>query len=840
MVKKFFPSFFLRKGSWHFRFWALLFILVLSSCLGLLTKILFFSKTARSIIPTPCKICDAYFNCVNTQNPSCSSLENECSVSPDCLPFTPTPTPKPNGVICNLNSDCQSGYCDGPKGVCWPAPSPTLISRISSTPSPPPPNPNPYCSSDTIQACNYSSTALISLKCEQDLSGGHCVTQTSTTADCLANCLANGNTPSECNASCPGILGSYCSGLKTYQCSEYYLNYKCEPDVSGGHCVPDSFLLKQTGEGCQLDGECTSGRCDYLPIHNASVCVPSNICTPGEVISKNPNLPLSCSLKCSTTGTSWITQWDDCTPYTENYTQYCDGNVLKIQTVVYENGLPQVREQNTNCPGGCSRGLCVAQANQSCAVGDYSYVQGSCRGISGCPATLPDQNYDGNCLARCNSSQWEITPACGNISIDEDFTDSQSYAILRAASNFGPGVLEGAGFHFIRESGYYLESTWLIDLVSQLLNSYTSEQSATLCAGTNTVSLIAARIQIAECGLDEATYAHELVHYIASQDSVLLGSYSIAIGCEGNVFSSEGYQYNNEEPVSGYGRTNCEEAMAEAAAEYQVNPCEMQANYPIQYEWMRDHLYGGEEFCNQTSLLPSTPVSKKIAGASISQSSDFLKNLKSPEVLATTTPKTHIGQFTIGSTQSQVVAELGPASETSQQFGLNVLSYNTNDSLRPNVFIFDSTSKLVYFRVGKDRILDTFKTIEPWMTNFKNPEGIVSSSTAYLSTRLIYPRAGFSFVALNDTGEVIQYEAFTPIYLDEYLDSWGKELLEEEVGYPTTHKKGDINRDFVVNNDDYSLFLPEFGKKGFSVSDIDWDRVVDGVDYVIWLNNTSH
>jgi len=265
----------------------------------------------------------------------------------------------------------------------------------------------------------------------------------------------------------------------------------------------------------------------------------------------------------------------------------------------------------------------------------------------------------------------------------------------------------------------------------------------------------------------------------------------------------------------------------------------MQTQFPIQYDWVRDNLHAGQEFCNQTSLLPPPPVSKNIAGLSTSQSSDIFKDLKFPEVLATQTPKTHIGQFTLGSTQSQVIAELGQASKTTQEYDLTILSYTTSDPQKPNVFIFDSSSKLIYFRVGKDKILDTFREVEPWTTNFKNPEGIIPSSVAYLSTRFIYPRAGFSFVASNDSGEVIQYEAFTPIYMDEYLDSWGKGVREEEVGYPTTHKRGDINRDLVVNNDDYSLFLPEFGKKGFSLSDIDWDRAVDGVDYVIWLNSTT-
>jgi hypothetical protein len=623
-----------------------------------------------------------------------------------------------------------------------------------------------------------------------------------------------------------------------YQCSEYYLNYKCEPDANGGHCVPDSFFLKSTGESCSSDSECASGRCDFLPIHNASVCVPTNICTPGEFIPKDPNVPFSCSLKCSSSGTSWITQWDDCTNPSES-NQYCDGNILKTQTVVYENGVPVVREQSVLCPAGCIHGACIANVGGACIPGDYSYVQGSCQGMIGCPAFFPDQSYDGNCLATCNDSgQWEVAQGCGYMTIDSNFTDTERFEILLVASRFGPGILEGAGFNFIYQDNYYLDTNFLSDLLGQIVNNYEPEQEEVFCAGTyGTWPFVEGRIEVAQCGLSEETYAHELAHYIVDQDGILRGSYSVAVGCEGSSLSSEGYQFNNEGPINDYAATNCEEAMAEAAAAYQVNPCNLQANFPIQYEWMRDNLYGGVDFCNQSSYVPLTPASRQVAGTS-TKVFDFSLLSDAPSVLATTTPKTHIGQFTLGSAQSQLLSELGPASESTQEYGLNILSYNTDDSARPDIFIFDSSSKLIYFRVGKGRILENFRTVEPWTSNFNNPEALISSSLEYLSTRFIYPRLGFSFVTLNDTGEVIQYEAFNPIYLDEYLDTWGQGINQDEVGYPTTHQKGDINRDLLVNSDDYSLFLPEFGKKGFSLSDIDWDRAVDGVDYVIWLNNT--
>jgi hypothetical protein len=76
--------------------------------------------------------------------------------------------------------------------------------------------------------------------------------------------------------------------------------------------------------------------------------------------------------------------------------------------------------------------------------------------------------------------------------------------------------------------------------------------------------------------------------------------------------------------------------------------------------------------------------------------------------------------------------------------------------------------------------------------------------------------------------------------LDEYFDTWGEGIDSVNIGYSLTNKKGDINRDLTVDATDYNQLLPEFGKTGFSQADIDWDRAVDGVDYVIWLNNTAH
>src|SRR3970040_77029 len=69
-------------------------------------------------IDQPCKTCDIYLKCVDTGISPCSTTLNDCSVDADCSLL-------PNGYNCSSNSQCRSGYCDGPSGVCKSAPTPT-------------------------------------------------------------------------------------------------------------------------------------------------------------------------------------------------------------------------------------------------------------------------------------------------------------------------------------------------------------------------------------------------------------------------------------------------------------------------------------------------------------------------------------------------------------------------------------------------------------------------------------------------------------------------------------------------------------------------------------------
>ncbi|MBI3559625.1 hypothetical protein HY087_00660, partial [Candidatus Gottesmanbacteria bacterium] len=57
----------------------------------------------------------------------------------ECEPLLHPPgtTPKPNGYNCNSGGECSSGYCDGPKGVCWPNPNATGTIAPKQTPAVP-------------------------------------------------------------------------------------------------------------------------------------------------------------------------------------------------------------------------------------------------------------------------------------------------------------------------------------------------------------------------------------------------------------------------------------------------------------------------------------------------------------------------------------------------------------------------------------------------------------------------------------------------------------------------------------------------------------------------------
>lgn len=95
---------------------------------------------------------------------------------------------------------------------------------------------------------------------------------------------------------------------------------------------------------------------------------------------------------------------------------------------------------------------------------------------------------------------------------------------------------------------------------------------------------------------------HELAHHQAGATNLSsheIESFNTAIGCRSNGKGDFSFEEN---PVTGYGRSNCAEAYAELIAQYIHNPCDMEYNPDLssQYEWLStnpDSPFQGKELC---------------------------------------------------------------------------------------------------------------------------------------------------------------------------------------------------------------------------------------------------
>lgn len=773
-------------------------------------------------------------------NSDCSTTSRCAPNHPQCLP-TPTPSPTPS-PYCSTGNLLRCSYgCEPDQygGKCKPQPTPT-----------------PFCSDSAKLACTLIDTPS---ECEPDINGGTCVRISTTPTDCLVNCLNAGNGAGECNAICQAIINppSYCSSTAVKVCDLYSIPNKCVPDIYGGHCVIDESKVKQEGEECSQDSDCKSGRCERPYDYGVKICVPAQTCTPGDFIPKDPDKSLSCSWKCSDDGKRWLKQYDDCTEKIEAVKRYCDGNIPVYEETT-DTGV-KIQYRGKACEAGCKYGFCIADNSKECLSGDISYIQGSCKGISGCPFSFPDRQYDGNCMAECNSqSEWEIAGGCGSINFSGEWTDTERLEVLLTAAEFSNSLLTFSGpLDFKRVDSYNFVISGFAAWLNSLVHNYEGDGKLPFCAVTTYTEgmlgdIIVNLIEVADCGANKDSYAHEMGHHLSDQLENQFMSYKIAVGCELHPFSSELYTFENEQPVSGYGETNCEEAHSEAVAMYLTEPCSMKDQFPIQYEWMKDNYFEGQDSCHLEQGMPLYQrMSNQLANTLNYLDYQFLKaKLKVKKNVLALGDKISafsqiyaqqkgftVGLFELGTTKDKVIARLGNSSATNTQGDLTALVYSSLDASNPDVYIFDATNKLIYYRLSPSSIPQEYKTPEVFTKAYGNPEVILESNVALYSSRLFYPRDGFTLVADNYSDTVLGFEQFKPILLEEYLDSWGKDIAKGDTLKPIVSIEGDLDRDKDVDIFDYNGLVEEFGISAPSYADIDTNGKVNIFDYNFLIEN---
>lgn len=97
------------------------------------------------------------------------------------------------------------------------------------------------------------------------------------------------------------------------------------------------------------------------------------------------------------------------------------------------------------------------------------------------------------------------------------------------------------------------------------------------------------------------TIAHELSHnWIATsnQDASFENqAFNNIIGCRQD--ESGTYIYENETPSKIiYNNQSCLESWGTANDAYVTQACDMKINFPKQYNFIKNNIYGGKEFCN--------------------------------------------------------------------------------------------------------------------------------------------------------------------------------------------------------------------------------------------------
>ena len=222
---------------------------------------------------------------------------------------------------------------------------------------------------------------------------------------------------------------------------------------------------------------------------------------------------------------------------------------------------------------------------------------------------------------------------------------------------------------------------------------------------------------------------------------------------------------------------------------------------------MKDYLYGGREFVDDNCVLekpldqskttppyltpaatssPSSYLTPEVNPSFVSQFQTTMSRLLAKPVLAASqTRKFDPKEFKLGiSTKSEVINLLGDPLQTGEDSGLTALAFASSGIDQPNVFIFDQNNLLIYFRLNQTTLPTDLSLLKSWIPKYGDPEVIASSNFKTQSTRLFFPKQGFTLVVDNQTDQVLQYEGFFPTNISEYLQTWGKDIYPSELHFP--------------------------------------------------------
>ena len=520
--------------------------------------------------PQPCYVCLGIKECKKVADPPyCNTGDNECFVDENCKP---TPTPKPTNTPIPIPC-IADGKCTGPGDLCcgrkdyFDLTCPVTETRCGIKPtSTPTPTPVTCTVKYENRGCGRSScveTAMWQLVTNSDCS---------ITSRCVPNypqCI-----PTPTPMPTPTL---YCSDYLYDQCL-----YGCEPTSSGGKCKPkptptlycSTNNLLRCLYGCKPDSY--GGRCksqptptptpycsDYLYDQCLYGCEP----TSGGGKCKPPKCEDLKTVEQCNTLQLFIRGSPSCAWY------HCSTRCLPVGTDLVSAGCA---EPCPPLPGATGVSETCSFIGQTCER-RTRYLQGK--------------------LYICQDGTWQ---EYGELKIifDNNCSDEEKNKYREKIGNL-PLELHTNETIEISCPDEGEKTTVIVD---------NTEIEVIFCGAlirdTITLSCNAPACQPAGYYNCQYVVNHEFAHHQARSTSLSshdIESFNRAIGCRSN---GKGDFTFEEEPVTGYGRSNCAEAYAELIAQYVYDPCNVANNpdWSRQYEWLLtnpDSPFQGKELCEE-------------------------------------------------------------------------------------------------------------------------------------------------------------------------------------------------------------------------------------------------
>ena len=128
-------------------------------------------------------------------------------------------------------------------------------------------------------------------------------------------------------------------------------------------------------------------------------------------------------------------------------------------------------------------------------------------------------------------------------------------------------------------------------------------------------------------------------------------------------------------------------------------------------------------------------------------------------------------------TKEEVIKNLGEPAKSKTEEGMDVLEYPSTHELMPHaVYVKDGVVVLVGAHISED---DDF-TVSEVIAKYGQPAKKTYSYYSDGALTYIYPSRGLALIADEDLDVVFEEQCFVPMSLEQYMQTWGKDLPLED------------------------------------------------------------